>query len=99
MVKSFQYLTRDIWLVDDDCSVVVRNLSWVRLVWKRTTRILSRNGGGGTGVWLIFLSRGADCVYLRIRGLGFNPTHGKVPGEVPGPGVKTTDRAATMAET
>ena len=37
-------------------------------------------------------------VSLWIRDLGGQPPHGKGPGEVPGPGGNTTDRAATAAE-
>ena len=38
-------------------------------------------------------------VSLWIRDLGGQPPHGKGPGEVPGPGGNTTDRAATAEET
>ena len=44
IVTSFQYLGRVILAADDDWPEVVRNLSRVREVWKRTTRILSREG-------------------------------------------------------
>ena len=36
-------------------------------------------GGGGTGVRLIFKSRGAGGAALRIGDLGGNPPHGKGP--------------------
>ena len=42
MVNSFQYLERVIFPEEDDCPAVVRNLSRERAVWKRMTRILSR---------------------------------------------------------
>ena len=44
MVTSFQYLGRVISGADNNWPVVVRNLSWARAVWKRTTRILIREG-------------------------------------------------------
>ena len=44
MVTSFQYLGRVISAADNDWRAVVSNLSRARLVWKRTARILSREG-------------------------------------------------------
>ena len=44
MVTSFQYLGRVILAVDDDCPVDVRKLSRAGAVWKRMTRIISREG-------------------------------------------------------
>ena len=44
MVTSFQYLVRVIPAAEDDWTAVVRNLYWVRAVWKRMARILSREG-------------------------------------------------------
>ena len=54
MVNSFQYLARVILTEDDDWTAVARSLSRARAVCKRMTRILSREGGGAAGVWLIF---------------------------------------------
>ena len=44
MVTSFQYLGRLILAADNNWPAVVRNLSRVRAVWKRTMRILSTEG-------------------------------------------------------
>ena len=44
MVTSFRYLGRAILAAEDDWPAVVRNLAWARVVWKRITRILSREG-------------------------------------------------------
>ena len=44
MVTSFRYLRRLISAADDDWPAVVRNLSNVRAVWRRMTRILIMEG-------------------------------------------------------
>ena len=44
MVTSFRYLGRVILLLNDDWLAVVINLSRARAVWKRMTRIFSREG-------------------------------------------------------
>ena len=44
MVNSFRYLAQVISPSDDDWPAVVRNLSQARALWKRMTRILSREG-------------------------------------------------------
>ena len=44
MVNSFQYLSQVIIPEDNDCSAVFRNFSWTRVMWKRITRNLSREG-------------------------------------------------------
>ena len=44
MVTSLQYLGRVILAADDNWTAVVGNLSRVRTVWKRMTRIFSREG-------------------------------------------------------
>ena len=45
MVTSFRYLGRVISEVDNDWPAVVRNTENVQMVWRRMTRILSREGG------------------------------------------------------
>ena len=42
MVTSFKHLGRVISAADDNCPAVARNFYWVREVWKRMKRILSR---------------------------------------------------------
>ena len=44
MVTSFKYLGQLISMVDNDWAVVFRNLVKARVVWRRLTRILSREG-------------------------------------------------------
>ena len=44
MVTSFRYLRRVISAADGYCSVVVRNMDNTRVVWRRMTSILSREG-------------------------------------------------------
>ena len=44
MVTSFRYLGRVISAADNDCPEMVRDLSQAREMWKRMTRILSREG-------------------------------------------------------
>ena len=44
MVTSFRYLGRVILESDDEWPAVVKNLSRARDVWRRMTRILSRDG-------------------------------------------------------
>ena len=44
MVTSFRYPVRVILAAEDDWPEVVKNLSWSRAVWRRMTRILSREG-------------------------------------------------------
>ena len=43
-MTSFIYLGQVISEADDDWAEVVNNLSWARAVWRRMTRILSREG-------------------------------------------------------
>ena len=70
---------------------VVRNLSWARAVWKRTTRILSREG---SEPWVSEFYFFTGDVALWIIDLGDHPMHGKGPGGVPRPGGETSDGAA-----
>ena len=44
MVTSFRYLGQVILAADDDWPEGVNNLSWARVVWRRMTRIISREG-------------------------------------------------------
>ena len=44
MVTSFRYLGRVILAADNDWTSVVRNLERARAVWKRMSRIISREG-------------------------------------------------------
>ena len=44
MVPSFKYLGRVISIADDNWPEVIRNLTKARAVWRRMTRILSREG-------------------------------------------------------
>ena len=44
MVTSFKYLGRVILSTDNEWPVVVRNFAWVKTVWSRMSRILSREG-------------------------------------------------------
>ena len=44
MVNSFKYLGRVISATDNNWLAVVRNLDWVKTVWRRMSRILSREG-------------------------------------------------------
>ena len=44
IVTSFRYLGRVISAADNNWTAGVRNLSWARAVWKRMTRIFSREG-------------------------------------------------------
>ena len=44
MVNYFRYLGRVILVVGDDWPTVVRNLKNARAVWRRMTRIISKEG-------------------------------------------------------
>ena len=44
MVNSFKYLGKVISAADDDCPELAENLYRARKVWKRMSRILSRDG-------------------------------------------------------
>ena len=44
MVLSFKYLGRVLLTADDDWTVVIQNLTKAWVVWRRITRILSRDG-------------------------------------------------------
>ena len=44
MVTSFKYLGWVILATDDDWTVVVRNLDWSNMVWRRISWIPSREG-------------------------------------------------------
>ena len=44
MVTSFKYLVQVILVMDNDWTAVVKNLDWVKKVWSRMSRILSREG-------------------------------------------------------
>ena len=79
MVKSLQYLARVILLVDDHWLAMVRNVSWARAVWKRTTRTLIREGGGATVVCILFLICVTGGVAIRLGDLGGHPPYGMVP--------------------
>ena len=44
MVPYFKYLGRGIYVADDDCPEVTRNMTKARSVWRRMAEILSREG-------------------------------------------------------
>ena len=80
MVTSFRYLGWVISAADDDWPAVVRNLSRARAMWKRMTRILSREGAElqvsvfffKAVVQAVFLFRSETCVVTprMVRVLG-----------------------------
>ena len=45
MVPYFKYLGKVLLAADDDCPALIWNLTKEREVWRRMTRILSREGG------------------------------------------------------
>ena len=45
ILPQFKYLGRVVLAADEDWPEVIRNLTKARGVWRRTTRILSREGG------------------------------------------------------
>ena len=54
-----------------------------------------QGGGGAAGVWIIFKSRGADGVALRLGDLGGHTPYRKGPRDFTGAGGEMTDGAAT----
>ena len=98
MMNSFRYLGLVISAADEECLKVVRNLSWAKAVWKRMTRILSREGAEPR-VSVFFFKSVVQSVFLFGSEIWVVTPHmGRVLGFFPGPGGAAAYRAAPAEE-
>ena len=84
-------------MADDHCPAVFQNLAKEQAIWRRMTRVLSREGAR---LWVsgIFLQSGRLFgAALWCGDVGGYPPHGTVPCGFTGPGGTTTDGTAPAA--
>ena len=99
MVTSFIYLGQVISKADDDWAEVVNNLSWARAVWRRMTRILSREGAAPQVSGLFFKALVQAVLLFVSEAWVVTPRMGKAWGGGSGLGGETFDGTATAEDT
>ena len=80
MVTSFRYLGRVLLAEDDDCPVLVMNLSHARAVWRRMMHILSREGAARRVSGLFFKAVVQAVLISRSETWVVTPHMGKALG-------------------
>ena len=94
MVTSFKYLGQVISAAEDYWLAVVRNLSKVRLVWWRLTRILSKEGAAPRVPGFFFKAVVLLMLLFSAETWVAAPLMGWFLGWVPVPGVAMVDKEA-----